>query len=392
MPPTTPLPDAPVITGHRPDSFARAVFHDRHPKLFAQLRDALAYGPAQLERLRLLGHETVNGVITPLEDSAGDAAKWNVWGREYFGLSWTDAPFLWAESYFYRKLLAATGYFGPGAWAGVDPFGPLKEAELASAQVDLELAAYDAIAATDPEQQDVAMLLACLWGNRADLGFQIIAGRTRGRELLTDDSTAIWSHLRTQEPGRVSLIADNAARELLPDLMLLDYLLTSGLAAEAVLYVKPAPYYVSDATTTDANAALRRLVSAPGNAGEAGRRLWQACATGRLVVSTHEFFCAPHTFHDLPADLSADLAGSRLTLLKGDLNYRRLVGDRHWPPTTGFQALTRYFPSPVAALRTCKSDVAVGLDADLVARLDADEPNWRVSGAYAVIQLAADGR
>ena len=49
--------------------------------------------------------------------------------------------------------------------------------------------------------------------------------------------------------------------------------------------------------------------------------------------------------------------------MKGDLNYRRLVGDRLWPPTTPFADVTAYFPGPVAALRTLKSDVIVGLDA-----------------------------
>lgn len=386
MQPETP---APVITGNPAGSFAWNVFHERHPRLFQQLRDALPYGPTQLERLLRLEVETLRGVIIPLEDEAHDHDIWAAWGSEYFGRPWTDAPFLWAESYFYRKLLSATGYYSPGPWNGIDPFGPLKDAELASPDVDRELAAYDQITALTPDQQDAAILSACLWGNRADLGFQIIAGRTEAQGLLVDDTRALWSHVRDHQPGRVNLIADNAARELLPDLMLLDYVLANGLATEAVLYLKPAPYYVSDATTHDANAALRRLIDGPKAASEAGHRLWRACTTGELKVQTHDFFCAPHGFHDMPADLSAELAGARLTLLKGDLNYRRLVGDRFWPATTSFESLTGYFPGPVAALRTCKSEVAVGLSAEVAAQLDDAEPSWRVSGTRAVIQFRA---
>ena len=39
--------------------------------------------------------------------------------------------------------------------------------------------------------------------------------------------------------GTVVLVADNAGLELLPDLVLIDQLLDTGLAAEVVLQVKP---------------------------------------------------------------------------------------------------------------------------------------------------------
>jgi Damage-control phosphatase ARMT1-like domain len=74
-------------------------------------------------------------------------------------------------------------------------------------------------------------------------------------------------------------------------------------------------------------------------------------------------------------------------VFKGDLNYRRLVGDLHWPPTVPFGETVAHFPAPVVALRTLKSDVAVGLDPDAVSRLDAEAPDWRVSGRYGLIQV-----
>lgn len=303
-------------------------------------------------------------------------------------MPWTQAPFLWSESYFYRRLLSATGYFS-GAWRGVDPFGPMKSAGLDGPEVDRELAAYGEHADLSPAERDAALLTSCLWGNRADLGFQLIAGEPVGVSLLADDNPAIWAHLNENPPGRVNVVADNAAEELLPDLLLIDRLLSTGRARDAVLYLKPRPYYVSDATTRDATAALRRLVAAPGPAGEAGRRLWDCCTDGRLVLSAPEFFCSPLGFHHLPAELVDEIGRATLTVFKGDLNYRRLVGDRLWPATTPFAALTRYLPGPVAALRTCKSEVAVGLTGQAVADLDASEPDWRFAGRHAVIQFAA---
>ncbi|MFG2500802.1 hypothetical protein ACGFSB_21625 [Streptomyces sp. NPDC048441] len=37
-------------------------------------------------------------------------------------VSSVEGSFPWAESFFYRKLLAALGYFSPGAWQGIDRF------------------------------------------------------------------------------------------------------------------------------------------------------------------------------------------------------------------------------------------------------------------------------
>ena len=397
--PAPPVPDAAaVITAADPAEFAYTVFHDRHPKLFARVRDALPYGPAQLDALHRLEQETLTGVLEPLDPrdpqvaAAGDYAGWTEWGGAYFGneLRWTDVPFLWSESYFYRRLLSATGYFA-GPWCGVDPFGPMKAASLAGSPVDREFANYSAASASDelsPSERDSLLLYSALFGNQADLGFQLIAGAPVGLQRLVDDNAEIWAHLDGREPGTVNLIADNAAEELLPDLLLLDHLLTTGRAANATVYLKPRPYYVSDAMTQDAASALRRLADAPDAAGEAGRRLWRYCSEGRLVFSAPDFFCAPLSFHSLPRRIVDAIGAATLTLVKGDLNYRRLVGDRLWPPTTSFAELTAYLPGPVAALRTCKSDVAVGLTKEKVAALDAESSDWRYSGKHAVLQFS----
>ncbi|MDQ0772488.1 hypothetical protein QF026_000954 [Streptomyces aurantiacus] len=89
----------------------------------------------------------------------------------------------------------------------------------------------------------------------------------------------------------------------------------------------------------------------------------------------------------MPADLREDFASATLTVMKGDLNYRRLVGDRHWPATTPFSEATAYFPGPVAALRTLKSDVVTGLAPSTLEALDAGAAAWRTSGTHALVQV-----
>ncbi|WP_406259297.1 damage-control phosphatase ARMT1 family protein [Streptomyces nigra] len=393
MPERSDAPLPPVLLADEPGSFPHGVLAERHPAIIRQVRDASPYGPEQRRALDTLLANCLDGVIEPLPADAHDRDRWAAWGAaDHTGRSWFDVPWLWSESFFYRRLLDAVGYFAPGPWQGIDPFRPSKTAELDSPETDEELAALDALTGRPPAEQDQALLHGSLWGNRADLSFRLGAtGGTAGDgtpPLVADDSDVLWSLLPPTGTATVCLIADNAGRELVPDLLLIARLLTEGRAARVLLHVKPHPYYVSDATHADVLDALRRLVAAPGAAGEHGRVLWTALTDGRLTVRAHPFSCAPLPYADMPADLREELASATLTILKGDLNYRRLVGDRRWPPATPFTEVTAHFPGPVAALRTLKSDVVTGLDADTEAALVAAEgQKWRTAGTHALIQV-----
>jgi hypothetical protein len=360
------------MTSDKPGSLAWHVWHERHPALLEQIIAAHPYPAPIVGALRALLDETLHGP------------------------GWLDAPFLSAESTFYHRLLSAVRYNADGPWRGVDPFAFLKNAELASAPLD-GLADLSIVEA----------MHAALWGNQADLGFRIGVAATgkpgprsvaprpaqaagsgvlgKADDLVVDETDAALAALT----GRVLLVADNAGRELLADLVLADHLLESGRAGEVAVHVKPMPYYVSDATTTDLVACLNRLTGGPSPAAALARRLRAAASEGRFIVTTHEFYCAPYGFERTPADLAAQFAAASVVVFKGDLNYRRLVGDLRWPPTVPFGETVAHFPAPVVALRTLKSDVVVGLTGDAVSRLDAATPDWRVSGRYGLIQVRA---
>ncbi|MFG3246437.1 damage-control phosphatase ARMT1 family protein [Streptomyces sp. NPDC048187] len=402
--PDTPSPSAPVILGDEPGSFPHGVLAERHPAIVRQVRDAFPLDPVRRRALDALLASCADGVVEPLPADADptgrDRDRWAAWGLDgYAGRSWYDVPWLWAESHFYRRLLDAVGYFGPGPWQGVDPFRPAKLAELDAPETDEELAALDGLAELPADERTQALLHGSLWGNRADLGFRLSdRGADAGEQvdaLVADDSDTLWSLLPApgqgtsrRGPATLCLVADNAGRELVPDLLLVSHLLAEGRVDRAVLHVKPYPYYVSDATPTDVLDALRRLVAAGGTAAAYGDRLWAALTDGRVTVRAHPFSCAPLPYADMPEDLRADFAAATVTVFKGDLYYRRLVGDRRWPATTPFADVTAYFPGPVAALRTLKSDVVTGLDAGTEAALEASgERRWRTGGTHALIQV-----
>lgn len=377
------------IRSNLPGSFPWGVLHQRHPDLIEQVRAAFPYPPQIQQALDHL-QEEIAGTIQPLPRDAHDHADWQWWGADHFGRPWPDVPFLWAESYFYRKLLAAVDYFVPGPWQGVDLFQPQKSAELAEESVTAELAELDDLTGLPEDQRSAALTTAAVWGNRADLGFRLSDPESQQREvadLIVDDIAAMWRHLAAGTPGTVHLVADNTGHELLADLVLVDHLLHTGRAEQVQLHLKSYPYYISDAVTADLLACLRRLTTAGGEAAAVGQRLRDVLTDGRLQLAAHRFWTTPLTFHDLPPELTARFAHARLVIVKGDLNYRRLVGDLHWPATTSFAAATSYFPAPVVALRTLKSDVVVGLDPDTLARLDGTGEAWRTSGTHATVQL-----
>jgi hypothetical protein len=344
------------IRSNVPGSFPESVLLRRHPAIIDQVLAGQPYPPAIRQALEDLRREITGGVIEPFED----------WGHA--GERWLDQPFLWAEALFYRKLLVAVDYFGPGPWRGIDPFGPQKAAELRS------------VPAVAPRLSRAELLHAALLGNRADLGFRLL---TRSEdddvEVLVDDGPRMWRHLDEGAPGLVCVLNDNAGAELLADLLLADQLLGEGLATRVELHLKPHPTFVSDATNVDLLATVERI--------REGTAVWDALGDGRIEVVTHPFAVQPQPYADMPGDLADRLKDAKLTIAKGDLNYRRLVGDCDWPPTDGFHERTAYFPSPVVALRTLKSDVIVGLDAATVERLDGLDKSWRSRGKYAVVQF-----
>ncbi|MCC3763448.1 protein-glutamate O-methyltransferase family protein [Glycomyces sp. TRM65418] len=383
-------PDGPPprIGIDRPESFSYSVFHERHPALIANLIRDFPYPPRLRDRLEALLAESLDGTVPPEVPPGPNAPFWESQIAERAGRPWRALPFIWAESYFYRRLLEAVEYFEPdSAWHGVDLFAPQKHAQLDGPEILADLDAYAALTERDPYERRQALLHASLWGNQADLGFRTTNAIEGRGAVVVDDSAALWDLVDGPVDRPVILVADNAGRELTADLALADSLLETGAGA-VELHLKPHPYFVSDATGHDVLATLDAIGANPNDAVRAlAERLRTAIRTGRLRLRAHPCYVLPSTYHHLPPDLARDFADAKLVILKGDLNYRRLVGDREWDAATAFGEVADYFPGAVAALRTAKSDLAVGIAPARLAELDSGRPDWRISGTHAMIQV-----
>jgi uncharacterized protein with ATP-grasp and redox domains len=384
----------PLILTSEPGSFAHRTLRDRVPAI---LRETIAlndFPPDIRGELETLHAELMAGAIRELREETPDAAFWQAVSAPYIGRTWLDVPWYWAEAFFYRRVLEATRYFQPGPWQGFDPFATKKRQEWAPEAAPAAVARLLEDLPDDADARFERLLHASLWGNRTDLSYTVAAhlGATAGpgherSNLLVDDTVAIWQHLQLNAGGRVAILADNAGTELLMDIALIDFLLTTGLAGEVHLHLKPQPFFVSDAMIRDLADGTDALAAAGDQAAQKlARRVDGHIVAGELILKTHWFNASSLFYCQLPDDLAADLAGMDLVLVKGDANYRRLLGDAHWPPAMPFADAVAYFPAPVAALRTLKGEIIVGLAPGRAEGLAGEDPAWLVNGQRGVIQ------
>lgn len=330
----------------------------------------------------------LDATLPPLAGAAPGASEVRQALARRAGESWLHTDWFFAETYAYRQLVERAGFWQTGA----DPFLANKLEEYASAAH--EAAFEQALAGSAaPDARLGELFGAGVFGNRIDLSFA--ASRERGLDAADDDLLVDEREhavrLFFDRPGPLHVIADNAGTELTLDLVLIDFVI-AVLSVPVVLHLKEHPTFVSDATCTDVSRFLAVDAAAPRSsvARACVARLAGALADGRLRLAAHPYWNGPESLWDMPAELARELATARLVLLKGDANYRRAVGDAVWPAEASFAAVTDYFPAPLLALRTLKSDPILGLEPGRAELLDRSDPTWRVNGKRGVACLGGE--
>ena len=396
--PKLPIPSP--LRGAEIGSFAHHTITVRMPDIVRRVSAENEFPPPVTTRLTALIDALPHGRIRPLVDSN----DWNRYTAVYPNHDWLDVPWFFAETYFYRGILEATGYFGEGPFSGVDPFARQKWRGLEATMMRTRALAaqLQGWLVSGWQSQTFGRLLAIdLWGNQADLSLwpadsgakpDHTDSASQREHLIADDTTAVMHHLTTRlqdnPTTRLDFLIDNAGIELVCDLALSDYLLSSGFSNSVRFHLKIHPTFVSDATIQDVAATIAFLQDDKDeNARALGGRLAGHAADGRLQLQDHPFWTSPLPAWEMPTDLRVDLAAAGLIISKGDANYRRLLGDRHWPFTAPFADVVGYLPAPLVALRTLKSDVLAGLASGLQTILDQKDPNWLTNGRWGLIQF-----
>ncbi len=330
-----------------------------------------------------------NRPIAMLDLPAPDYDAWWAAYVQHEGQHWQATDWFYAEVYFYRLFMQAVRWWETEH----DPFWPKKAEELASASLWGLLEQALAVSGT-VEDKLHALIEFALWGNRMDLSYAVASSHgndIQADDLLVDERDLVIERLLSGG-GPVHLIADNAGTELTMDLVLLDAILSDGIAEQAILHLKLHPTFVSDATVADVLEFIERVTTDQhGSAAQGlGHRLRQWLETGQLRLAPDPYWNSSHFLWELPPRLSRLFQQSRLAIIKGDANYRRMVGDALWPTDTRLSAVAGFFPCPLLALRTLKSDPVVGLATGLDARLDTLDDQWRVNGRRGVLQTTLE--
>ena len=407
--PTTPslmIPEP--LRGIEPDTFAEHTMSVRLPEITLRLLKEGDWSQKAVVALQALADSMPHGAIRPLQDNgAPDANDWERNMLPYLGQIWLQAPWFVAENYFFRRILEATGYYQPGPGQGVDPYTTQKRQGLAivldglsplCAQIDA-LHTISRSSRLQLQEPFTHLLQLVIWGNQADLSMW-----QPGREghpdrpesdsldtrLLDQDASEVSRYLisLTKRPVRVDFILDNSGLELAYDLALADFLLASGLAHSIWFHVKPHPTYVSDVTVRDLMEILDFLEATDDRCVCSLVGRLRSYLSGQILrLKTNFFWTSPLSGWEMPSGLRQELSESDLIISKGDANYRRWVGDRHWHFTTSLQKVLSYLPAPLVALRVLKAEVVIGLQPGQQEEMDRIDPKWLFNGRWGIIQF-----
>lgn len=256
------------------------------------------------------------------------------------------------------------------------------------------------------------LLKVNLWGNKNDLsislGQEISTDQKRdpiaevekfNKNLLVDDTKKIWNCLKSCGTGSiVDFINDNAGYELLCDLVLADFMLSFDLAKLVRFRIKSIPWFISDAMSHDFTASIEHFKTSECEIlKKFGAKLSKHVDAGKLKVVTppSHYFTGPYEFckmEEIDKELYRSIGEASLAIFKGDLNYRKLLADRNWIPSTSFkETLSGFMPTNLCAMRTVKADLISGISQsvfDQLSREDIDNySTWMSTGQYGVIQF-----
>lgn len=351
--------------------------------------------------------------------------------------TWLSGPWLVIECYLYR--LIDVRIKSQPKWVDFDIFESQKRGAFQSSATGIyELAIRvkqlsEQIKHENVEEEKLRILFEefidiSLWGNATDLS--LLANATledlqsrQGKEaraksaenIIDNDLPEAWKRLMSVpfEERRVDVVLDNSGFEFYTDLALTIFLLDAKLVKSVVFHCKTRPWMVSDTMIKDYALFVEDMQNTewfPEHQEELKYfvdSVENYKASGQFSLVDSEYWTSALDYWKITpqetkyggAELYSYFQASTLVIVKGDLNYRKLTGDREWPRTTSFKTAVQTLAQSnihILALRTCKADVCVGLAEGVEEKLieayklagNGTGELWCSSGKWAVISYS----
>lgn len=369
-------------------SFARKTIEELKPGIIDNLLSEYDYTPEIKNALLEFKSELSRGTIKSLCEKTSDVEIWEEDLSPFKEKGWLEIPWLLAETYFFRRILEIIHYFQPGPWQGRDPYQHLKNREISQALPEFVQMYQPEHLGSDYNSFHKTCQWA-LWGNQSDLSnLEDYSAEEIAidEKVFLDQSQAAFEYL-SLKPNNIAYIMDNVGKELYCDLAFIDFLLTYNFAASITLYMKNQPFFVSDALPKDLKHTIGFLESSSEiKCKHLAEQIIEGIKSGRIKIEIPPFMTTSRMYRKLPDALKKQLYNHDLTILKGDVNFRRLVGERHWEPTTTLEEAAGYFPTATLSLRTQKSELVIGITQEKFNDLEAHaEKDWQINGKRGMI-------
>jgi len=378
----------PFLMTSEKGSFARKTIKKRKPVIIDRILSHFDYTPAIRTELHNLKSELNHSAIQPLREDCSDSDIWHEDIIPWLGKTWLEVPWFLAEAYFYRRVLECVKYFQNGPWLGKDPYQRLKDEEIQKG-LQTFTKIYEGLSEDADLRHFQDFCSRVLWSNRGDLSNLTTFDENMGiqsHKIILNQSAEVYAFL-SQQPAKIAYIFDNVGKELYFDLAFMAYLLHNQLASSITCYLKNQPFFVSDTMPKDFWKTVDLLrTSTSENNRKLAQIIIKANQSGILQIEAPPFFVLGRMFRSFPDALNQQMGAYDLVILKGDVNYRRLMGDRHWAPITPVKTAAGYFPTSFLSFRTLKAEIIVGLSKETVKYLETEaEDDWLINGDRGMI-------
>jgi len=210
------------------------------------------------------------------------------------------------------------------------------------------------------------------------------------------------NYLLTSERGTertVNYLVDNAGVEFFSDLVL-GYLLLKNSEyriKEIIYHVNILPIFVSDVIENDLEYTFKIIkdymnqvqddINEKENFFAALRAIEDMFKEEKARINADFIWNMPTPYELISRKREIFENSSDLIIVKGDLNYRRLCGDKSYYYKKKIDNLTKYIKCPTLVVRSFKSNLVLDYSTKRYKQNTNEDKNWRTNGKYGVIKF-----